>query len=66
MSTLTTRGRVSIHSDADQTAPPSLTGAATARRVPHAPTSVHDGGPHALYPTRRQRVDDALLAFERA
>lgn len=55
-----------IHGDDDQTVPLALTGAATAKRVPHATLSVYEGGPHALYLTHAQRLNDELLAFARA
>ena len=55
-----------IHGDDDQTAPLALTGAVTARRVPHATLSIYEGGPHALYLTHAQRLHDELLAFARA
>ncbi|MBR8223475.1 alpha/beta fold hydrolase [Burkholderia ambifaria] len=52
-----------IHGDDDQTAPLALTAAATAARVPDATLSVYEGGPHALYLTHAQRLNDELLAF---
>ncbi|MCA8405825.1 alpha/beta hydrolase [Burkholderia cenocepacia] len=52
-----------IHGDDDQTAPLALTGAATAKLVPHATLSVYEGGPHALYLTHAARLNDELLAF---
>ncbi|AOJ77918.1 alpha/beta fold hydrolase [Burkholderia ubonensis] len=55
-----------IHGDDDQTAPLSLTGAVTAQRVRHATLSVYERGPHALYLTHAQRLNDELLAYARA
>ncbi|KVD72096.1 arylesterase [Burkholderia ubonensis] len=55
-----------IHGDDDQTVPLALTGAATAKCVPHAQLSVYEGGPHALYLTHADRLNEELLAFVRA
>ncbi|MBN3830309.1 alpha/beta hydrolase [Burkholderia sp. Ac-20344] len=54
-----------IHGDDDQTAPLALTGAAAAKRVRNATLKVYEGGPHALYLTHADRLNDDLLAFVR-
>ncbi|VWD59551.1 alpha/beta fold hydrolase [Burkholderia contaminans] len=55
-----------VHGDDDQTAPIGLTARATANRVPHATLREYEGGPHALYLTHAEQLNEDLLAFVRA
>ncbi|RQS12159.1 alpha/beta fold hydrolase [Burkholderia sp. Bp8998] len=55
-----------VHGDDDQTAPIELTARATANRVPHATLLEYEGGPHALYLTHAEQLNEDLLAFVRA
>ncbi|MCA7884937.1 alpha/beta hydrolase [Burkholderia contaminans] len=55
-----------VHGDDDQTALIGLTARATANRVPHATLREYEGGPHALYLTHAEQLNEDLLAFVRA
>jgi pimeloyl-ACP methyl ester carboxylesterase len=52
-----------LHGDKDASAPLPLTGAATARLIPHATLKVYEGAPHGLFVTHMDRVNADLLAF---
>ncbi|RQZ18836.1 alpha/beta hydrolase [Burkholderia sp. Bp9031] len=55
-----------VHGDDDQTAPIELTARATANRVLHATLLEYEGGPHALYLTHAEQLNEDLLDFVRA
>ncbi len=52
-----------IHGDADMSAPLSMTGMPTAALLPHGRLLVYTGGPHGLFVTDRDRLNEDLLSF---
>ena len=52
-----------IHGDADVSAPLALTGAKTARLIPHCEFKVYEGAPHGLFVTHTQRLNADILQF---
>lgn len=54
-----------VHGDADASAPIDLTGRPTATLVPGARFRLVDGGPHGLYVTARDVLNDEIVAFAR-
>jgi pimeloyl-ACP methyl ester carboxylesterase len=54
-----------IHGDRDASAPLELTGRPTAQLIPGALLKVYEGGPHGLYFTHAERLNQDLLDFLR-
>lgn len=52
-----------IHGDSDETVPLASSGRIAARMIPGAQLVVYAGGPHALFVTQKDRLNDDLLAF---
>jgi non-heme chloroperoxidase len=52
-----------IHGDDDKIVPIEVSGELTAQALPHAQFITYEGGPHGLYYTEKDRLNDDLLAF---
>lgn len=52
-----------LHGDRDASAPLELTGRPTAALIPGARLKVYEGGPHGLYFTHAERLNQDLLEF---
>jgi pimeloyl-ACP methyl ester carboxylesterase len=54
-----------LHGDCDASAPLALTGRPAAALIPQARLAVYEGGPHGLYLTHKERLNNDLVRFIR-
>jgi pimeloyl-ACP methyl ester carboxylesterase len=54
-----------LHGDCDASAPLALTGRPAAALIPQARLAVYEGGPHGLYFTHKERLNNDLVSFIR-
>jgi non-heme chloroperoxidase len=55
-----------IHGDDDQIVPIDASARAVKKLVPHAQLIIHEGGPHGITDTHKERLNSDLLTFVRS